>query len=789
MAKVQRRKKTSKRASSPGNSGGIFGWFKKLFIRLLLLALVLAFVWVFYLDVQIRKRFTSERWTIPAHVYSNSFTLAQGQRLNAKYLLKRLRSDGYQAAQNENQPGTFSVSGNNTVEFVTRAFTDYENAYSSARIRVSIENEQLVTLQINGKTARGRIKLAPRLIGSLTPSKHKDRSLLKLHDAPEHLIKALFAIEDKRFLEHFGVDPKGLARAMFTNVKRGALVQGGSTLTQQLVKNIFLSSERTFKRKFTEMVMALLLELHYEKHQILEAYLNEIFLGQSGNRAIHGFALASEYFFARPLRELKVQEIALLVGMIKAPSFYNPARHPERAAARRNLVLNALVTEGHLTKKEYASLKGTGIDLKITRSKRTDETSGYLDLVRSDMDSLFTPELAETNGDEGLKVFSTLDNYMQETVATALSNRLSKIEKARKLPANSLQGAVVVVQTNSGEVLALVGGRSRTGVDFNRALEAYRPVGSLLKPVVYLTALQQPERFNLLSPLQDEAIEIKLTGSPVWKPQNYDKQFHGEVTLLEALTKSYNLATVSLGEQLGIDSVINTLHRVGIERTIPPFPSLYLGASSHNVLEMAQLYQTIANGGRMLRLRSLRAIDGAGSHTNFAPQESLSLNENATALTQFAMQQVAKTGTAQALAKSFPGIGVAGKTGTTDDFRDSWFAGFAGNLLTVVWLGRDDNKPTGLTGASGALQVWRDIMQELPLAPLSISSPGIEWVEIEPISKLLGDKGCEKLQSIPFIIGSGPTDYARCTHNKPDVDSIGDWIRSFTGSAKTSPAN
>ncbi len=519
-------------------------------------------------------------------------------------------------------------------------------------------------------------------------------------------------MEDRKFETHHGVDFGAIARAVWANLKAGGIQQGGSTLTQQLVKSYFLDPRQTLGRKLREAVMALALERRFTKDDLMNAYINEIYLGQDGRRAVHGFGLASEFYFGKPLSELDVAEIALLVGVARGPSYYDPRRHADRALARRNLVLK-LMSEQRVIEADEAR-QATAQPMKIVGKVSGGYYPAYLDFVRRTLRRDYREEdLTEA----GLRIYTSLDPRAQQVAADTLERELTRIEKSRKPKAGKgpLEGSVVVTAPQSGEVIAIVGGR-HVGYDgFNRALDAARPMGSLVKPFIYLTALETG-RYNAATVVQDAPVEIQLSKSRVWKPQNYTKEAYGPVPLVRALAESLNLATVTIGVEIGVPKVADTLQRFGLERRPTEVPALLLGSVDVTPLQAAQLYNSLANGGFRSRLRAVRGvISNDGKAVKAFPLEVEPVAE-ADAVYQLdrMMTQVMQRGTGRAAYSVLPPqLIVAGKSGTSSDLRDSWFAGFSGAHLAVVWMGYDDNRPTGLTGSTGALSVWSRVMAEL----------------------------------------------------------------------------
>jgi penicillin-binding protein 1B len=540
-------------------------------------------------------------------------------------------------------------------------------------------------------------------------------------------------------------------------------VQGGSTITQQLVKNFFLTRERTLQRKFTEVIMALLLELHYDKNEILETYLNEIYLGQDRDRAIHGIGLAAQFYFGKPVQDLSLAEGALLVGMVKGPALYDPRRHPQRALERRNLVLREMKELNYISVEQQVAARAGALAVVANPPMGTSPYPAFLELVhrqlRRDYDE------ADLRS-EGLRVFSTLDVRIQAAAERALSRRLAQFDKDKRFGEPGLEGAVVATDSQTGEVQAVVGARDPRYRGYNRALSAARPVGSLLKPVIYLTALSQPSRYTLVTPVDDGPFVWKSRGAKDWEPANYDKQFHGSVPLRHALAQSYNVAAARLGTELGVERVLDNVRQLGVQREMQPFASALLGAVDLSPFEVAQMYQTLASGGFRTPLRAIREVltqDHKPLQRYPLAVEQVIPAEPVYLLTA-AMQGVVREGTGQSLKNWLsPELGVAGKTGTTDEQRDAWFAGFTGNRLAVVWVGYDDNRAARLTGSSAALPIWGEMMAALEPEPLALPKPdSIEQVWIDPQNGLRADSSCNGAIELPFTQGSAPEERSPC---------------------------
>ena len=726
------------------------------------LLLVLFAGYVVYLDYSVRTHFEGKRWSLPARVFARPLELFEGQQLTAASLERELELLHYRRVLRPQSPGEYRRD-KNSFTLYTRGFSFAADTEASHLLTLTLANGELVALRETPTGAPVAIaRVDPLLIANIYPQHHEDRLLVQLEEVPELLRQGLLAVEDRHFYEHHGVNPASIARALVANLRAGRAVQGGSTITQQLVKNFYLTNERTLRRKINEAIMAVLLDWHYEKDEILEAYMNEIYLGQDGARSIHGFGLASQFYFQRRLDQLEKHQVALLVAIVKGASYFDPRRHPERAKERRNLVLEVMHREGYLTDAQLAASKGRGLDVVAEAPSGVTPFPAYLEVVRAQLQRDYREEDLRS---EGLFIFTTMDPGVQVAGEEAIRSRLAQIEGARAA-ASGLQAAMVVTTAEQGEIVAVIGDRDPRYAGFNRALAARRPIGSLIKPAVYLTALQQPQQYTLLTRVDDGPLEVRLSQDQLWVPTNYDDLSHGEVTLLDALVNSYNISTARLGLSMGLESVAATVHALGIEHPINPYPSMLLGAVDLTPLEVSQMYQTIAAGGYQTPLRAIRQVmDRNGQVLQrypFTVRETV--DPGATYIVTTALNEVTRRGTARALQQLLPErLQVAGKTGTTNDLRDSWFAGYTGSHLAVVWVGRDDNAPTGLTGASGALPVWADLMRNIPTRPLAPSRPeNVTWVLVDPETGLAAESYCPGAEWVPFIVGSEPTEKAPC---------------------------
>ncbi len=750
MTRSRKKKPTRKR-------GAARLWRILLWLLLIgvLLGLVVGLPWVWKLDRTVTSRFEGNRWELPARVYARPLELYAGLKLSPAMMKRQLEWLNYVKVHAVRRPGEYHLRGGR-FDIHTRSFRFPDERQPARHIVVTIADGRVAAVKdaATGK-ALPLFRLEPVRIANIYPRHNEDRLLVKLEEVPPLLVEALLKVEDKAFYQHHGVRPTSIIRAMIANLKAGRTVQGGSTLTQQLVKNFFLSNEKTIIRKLNEAVMALLLEWRYDKNEILEAYLNEIYLGQDGARAVHGFGLASQFYFQRSLSELTPEQLLLLVGMAKGASYFDPRRHPQRARARRDVVIQVLVREGVIGEDAGEILMQR--PLGVTRKAPSSVTRypAFLDLVRRQLRRDYRDEDLRS---EGLIIFTTLDPEIQHQTENAIIRQLAKIEKDRGIESGSLQAAMMVASVDQGEVLASVGGRDPGYAGFDRTLDMKRPIGSMVKPAYYLAALAHPRIYNLLTPLDDSELELELPNGDVWTPRNYDGESHEHVSVIRALVHSYNIASVRLGLAVGVDNVVKMLRALGVTSHINAYPALLLGALEIPPFEALQMYQTIAANGYRTPLRAILAVvDQQGETLQRYPLEvEQAVPSEPVFLLTTALQQVTRRGTARALQYLLPqDLAVAGKTGTTNDLRDSWFAGFSGTHVAVTWVGRDDNQSTGLTGSSGALRVWADAIRRLDTAPLTPVEPDtVQWAMADIEYGLLTDGDCGDPVWLPFLPGS-----------------------------------
>ena len=731
----------------------------------LLLLLAAGAAYVAWLDYQVRSQFEGKRWSVPATVYARPLELYPGLALSPEGLLAELNAAGYRPAAGGERPGTWRRDGNR-VTLTTRPFAHWDGHEPARGLVLRFSGERLQALHSrNSGEPVDLARLDPATIGAIAPTRREDRLLVQLDDVPVTLIGGLLAVEDRRFHRHFGVSPSGIARAAIANIRAGRIVQGGSTLTQQLVKNFFLTGEQTLTRKLNEAVMAVLLELRYDKRDILETYLNEVFIAQDGDRSVHGFGLAAQYFFGEPLDALRIDQQALLVAMIKGPSYYNPRRHPERARQRRDLVLDIMADTGVVEMDAARTAQQRSLGVLDERRRPRHDYPAFMDLVQRHLQRDYRREDLQS---EGLRVFSTLAPTVQRSAEEAVRRRLAGADDA-------LEAAVVMLDLDAGEVSALVGGRDPRFAGFNRALDARRPIGSLVKPAVYLAALERPAVWGLGSVIDDSPLRIEDERGEVWTPRNFDGEFRGNVLLVDALAHSYNIPAVRLGQAMGVNAVTSVVRRLGAAAPRRAYPSYMLGTAELSPMEVAGMYQVFANQGFNTPLRSVRAVtDAAGEPLKRYRLSTERVVEPAPMyLLNHALGEVMREGTGRRARATLPsGLAVAGKTGTTNDYRDSWFAGFSGDTLGVVWLGRDDNTGTGLTGATGALGVWADSVAATAVRSFEPVRPnGVTPVWIDEATGARSHESCNGSRELPYVADHAPEEWTECGRRRGDSDS------------------
>nr|WP_282452846.1 penicillin-binding protein 1B [Lysobacter sp. CAU 1642] len=722
----------------------------------MLLGFLVLYFWA--IDRWLQGEFGRLSWREPTRVYARPLALSPGMPLNPEALRVELEAAGYR--QGGRGPGSFQRDGGRFV-LTTREFSDLDGRHASRRLQLEIDRGRLRALRDGEGHPLPAARLDPARIATLYGRERTERRLVALREVPPLLIAAVQAVEDRSFKDHAGIDFRGIFRALFSNLRAGEVREGASTLTQQLVRNLYLTREQTLLRKLREAAYALCIEARFDKGRILEVYLNQVYLGQEGSQAVHGVGAGAEFWFGRELADLEPQEIALLVGLIQGPSLHDPRRHPERARARRDRVLAQMVETGVIGREQGAALMREPLGVTARSGLRINRYPAFFELMQQQLGRDYPAD--KLNG-QGLQVLTTLAPMAQDAAERSIAERLPELAKAAKgVP---LEAAMVVTDTRSGELQALVGGAG-SGIGFNRALSARRPVGSLLKPFVYLLALAQPGRFSLATPVEDAPLSLRVAANRTWSPENADGRSHGWINLHQALIQSYNQATVRLGMEVGVDRLVRLMEELtGLAPDANP--SLLLGAVDLSPLVMTEMYQFLAAGGERQPLRAVRGVlDARGQPLRRYVQHLPGPAEQdavAARLVTWSLQHAAREGTARRLqAEGLGWLQPAGKTGTSNDGRDSWFAGWTGDRLAVVWVGNDANQPTGLYGSTGAMRLWSGLFRALPSEPLAIDERGLErqWVAADEAVRT--DPECEDATELVFVAGFSPREHRGCT--------------------------
>jgi len=745
-----------------------------------------------HLNQQVTERFGALQWQIPTRVYARPLHLTPGLAMDPRTLRTELDAAGYhEDAEGRRQGSYHAEEGRFTIS--SRGYADIDGQVPPRRIEVSLSGGKVGRLRdADSGQAIKAARLDPARIATLYGQRQEERRLVRIEEVPELLTTGLQAVEDRDFARHHGIDITGMMRAALVNLRSGEKKQGASTLTQQLARSglLGIGKEQTWTRKFNEILYAIILEARYDKRTILETYLNQVYLGQRGGQAIHGVSSGAEFWFGRDLDELTTEQTALLIGLVKGPSFYDPRRHPERALERRNVALSMMHATGLVDDAEYERARNAPLGVTARAGvAAANRFPAYIDLVRRQLATDY-PE-SELQG-AGLTVLTGMSPSAQAYAEGAVTRTLDGLQTGKRPP---LQAAVVVTDVHAGDVLAVVGDRHAAQHGFNRAVEAQRPVGSLLKPFVYLMALAQPQRFSLASFVEDTPVTVELGRGRRWSPGNSDNRSHGTVRLIDALAMSYNQATVRVGMQVGPDRLAQLAKVLaGIEAE--PNPSLILGSTDQSPYAMTQLYQFLASGGEIQPLRAVRGVlDPQGrllKRYDTAPAPAQEGDSIAAKLVTIGLQQVVSGGTARQLERDGLGrLSPAGKTGTSNDGRDSWFAGYTGDHLAVAWVGNDQNEQTGLYGATGAMRIWSGLFSRLPTSPLRVDDKGVDWRWVQADGSYVTDADCPGARRFAFVAGAVP-EYAPCapaypTELLPDGEAQpqdgqpGFWRRLFGG--------
>lgn len=737
-------------------------------------SIVLA-LYCLYLSIRIEARFSGRRWSIPSKVLSDTTILYPGQRINQSSFIEKLKRLGYHEVSHGLEEKGEMRTSISTAEIFLHDLALPHQTRRGFRARIRFRNGEIASIEnLDYGESVPLLELEPEEIAMLFGPERERRQLVSIGQVSRYLIDAVLSAEDKRFYEHHGIDPKGLARALYTNIVRGGVVQGGSTITQQLAKCYFLYPERTVIRKFQEALMALVMELMYQKNQILEIYLNEIYLGQKGSVSINGVGEASYFYFGKSVSDLTLPEAAVIAGLIKAPNRYSPYVDKDRCLEQRNRVLRAMYNNGWISRQELDEALNT----PIVTAGMTDfgrRAPYFVDYLKEQLASLYS---AQSLASLGLSIYTTLDTQVQMAAERALERGLVRLEKARPGleradPAEKLQGAVIVIQPKTGYVLAMVGGRDYGITQFNRATQARRQPGSAFKPFVYLSGL---DRFTPISRLSNRPVSYENDGQ-LWEPKNFELMPENSLTLRDALAKSVNLATVDLAMQVGIDHVIDTAESFGFSTPFKPVPALSLGACEVIPLELARAYCAFAAEGVLPYPLSLKEVvndKGVSLESRHMTIANVISPAKAYIMTSL-LRSVVTEGTARSLGQMGISFPVAGKTGTTNDFRDAWFVGYTPQILALIWVGFDDQTSVQATGSTAALPIWADLMNSIPQYTSG------DWFEmpagvVERVVCLdsgeLAVRACPNKKKEVFLEGTAPNRYCSLHGNKDFMRQI-----------------
>ena len=717
-------------------------------------------------------------------LYAAGQFLAPGVDLERIGLAATLARLGYTATRNAPAgPGQFRRSGE-TWDIALRDAAAADGA--AGRVRLDVLDGRVTRLAFDGRDVEA-VTLEPEVLPGVPERPSEARRAVSLPDMPRVLVSAVLAVEDHRFFDHGGVDVRAVVRAAWRNLRAGRIVQGGSTITQQLVRMRLLRPRRALLRKLHEMWLASLVEWRYSKDYLLEAYLNEVYLGQHGPTAIRGVGAAARAYFGKDVRQLSLGEAALLAGMIRSPNNYSPAVEPARARARRGVVLDRMRALEMISDADRARARRERVGVQVLAGLPR-SAPYFIDHVRRELEQRGGAELA---GRGGLHVFTTLDLPLQRFAEQAVARGLDRLERTvprlrRRDTARRLQAALVALDTETGEIRALVGGRDYRTSQFDRATLAQRQPGSAFKPFVYLTALRarsEAPRVTAASQVEDAPVTLRA-GDRWWSPRNDEARYEGRVSVRRALEQSLNAATVRIAMTAGLRRVVETARALGLHGHLMPVPAAALGAFEVTPLGLAQAYLPLANGGRRVAEPSaIRAVDdgtGADVLTPTAPPVRVISPAEAYVMTSL-LKGVIASGTGLAARELGIPDTVAGKTGTTNDGRDAWFVGFTPRLLALVWVGFDNGEPHRLSGARAALPIWADFMRHALEAypqPDFAVPPGVVFVDIDATNGKLAGHACPVVVREAFLAGTEPEP---CDEHREDVDHIVGWWMRLTG--------
>lgn len=747
-----------------------------LVLTIALVCMCAATLWA-YKDIQ--KLGRGPLWHIPSRFYTSPTPIAVGTNIDRIGLSARLKRLRYRAVKNVRAPGDYRRTEDSLILFL-HAFDYPGESFKSRKVKLGLDGSVVKNvLAIQPESALDGIRLEPENFAEIFDQGYEDRTVVTLKQCPQVLIDAIVATEDRRFFKNWGIDLRSIFRAGVVNLRSGRIVEGGSTITQQLVKNLFLTSERTFSRKLRETWMSLVMGVMFSKTEILEMYINEIYLGQWGNAGVYGFGRAAKVYFEKDLRDLTLPEAALLAGIIRAPNIYSPYKHPHEALERRNTVVKLMLSQGYIKKNAYqkAIKASLGVAPYVPHMRHAPY---FVDYILGTIDDEY-PVGELSRG--GYRIFTTLDMNAQLAAEELLAQGVRNLGD-RGVP---LEGAVVVMNPQSGALMAMVGGKDYGTSQFNRAVQMHRQIGSLVKPFVYYTALKNG--YVLSSFVDDGPLVLNGQDDKSWSPANYDNQNHGQVMLADALINSYNIATVRLGLNVGLSRIAAEIRGALPDTKLKEHPALLLGAMESSPLNVARMYAPFANMGKRVAPLALTAIakDAVVLLRN-EPQAPVGIMATDTIyLVDACLQDVMRFGTGRLASEYGLRDGICGKTGTTNDMRDSWFVGFTQDLVTVAWVGNDTYKPVNLSGATGAMPIACRIMTSLKSNPTLTPPSNIVFSDIDPLNGKIAGLLIDK-RTLPYIKGSEPSEVSDRLPNvlpgltddlKEGADKVVGWFKSL----------
>ncbi|OEU67912.1 MAG: hypothetical protein BBJ57_12075 [Desulfobacterales bacterium PC51MH44] len=758
-------------------------WLLKRILPAIIIMGVCMLLYCWHLSAQIDERFSGRRWSIPSKIFSDTTLLYPGQKINRTLFHEKLHRLGYQEVAHKPQNKGELRRLASLFDLFLHDLEVPSRRREGFPVRIRLKNNQIASIvNLNNGEPIPILELEPEEVMLFFGPDRERRQLVSIDEVPQHVIYAILAAEDSRFFRHKGMDPQGILRALYTNLRYASIRQGGSTITQQLAKNYFLTPQRTFLRKLKELFMSLTIEFMYEKNEILEIYLNEIYLGQKGSEAINGIGEASFFYFGKPVAELSLIEAATIAGLIKGPNYYSPYVDKKRCRKRRNMVLNAMHEKGWIHEEELKTAlpspaKTVGYE---TYGKKAPY---FMDYLSEQLTMLYSPAALSSLG---LSIYTTLDTQVQMAAEKALRNGLTRLEKSnptltRADPQKKLQGAVIVMQPKTGYILAMVGGRNYSVSQFNRVTKARRQPGSAFKPFVYLSGLDE---FTPSSILSNESKVYKVDGK-VWQPRNYKPIPEERVRVRDALAKSINLATVDLAMRIGLDRIAKTANSFDFSIPVKPYPSLSLGASEVIPLELARAYCPFAADGVLPYPFSLK--DVLDENGEILERRHMSIKRVISPAKAFIMssmlRSVVEEGTASSLKNMGISFPVGGKTGTTNDFRDAWFVGYTPDILALVWVGFDNCASVHASGSTAALPIWAELINALPQY---VSG---DWFKVPPgvvkqnVCSESGQRAiinrCPQPVEEVFLAENVPTDYCPLHWNGIPLQQIVEEVKNF----------